>query len=84
MFIKYKDNAIDMVKMLHKEYGDIVNMSGLAIGPKGFFLFRLDHIKELFINQADYFSRRPTDMWLVNKLFKKKGKRKPTLCLNFW
>ena len=75
MFIKHAEDGVSLMRMLHKQYGDIVKLSGhYSLGPGVFMLFRLDHIKELFITQADYFSKRPTSMWLINELFKKKGK----------
>ncbi len=74
LFVKYGDNGTELMKMLQNEYGDIVNLSGCySIGPTTILLYRLDFIRELFITHGEHFSKRPANMWFINKLFKKKG-----------
>ena len=77
--MKYAEDGPKLLKIL-REYGDIVNVSGNSflgrLRPPAVMVFRLDYIKELFINHGEHFSRRPTSMWFINKLFKKKGEFK--------
>ena len=55
-----------------RTYKDIFAFKQMG-APPVVMITNLDWIKRLFIHNADYFSNRPSDMWLVNQLTKGKG-----------
>ena len=57
-----------------KIYGDIFSVKISLKGPPMVFILDFDIIKEIFLQQADFTSNRPHNMWLVNQLSNKNGK----------
>ena len=58
-------------------YGDIFAVK-LFKGPPMIFVLGFDKMKEIFLQQADFVSNRPDNMWLVNQLSNKNGKYNST------
>ena len=58
-----------------RKCGDIMSFS-LTGHSAAVMIFNYEMMKEVFIQNADYVSNRPINMWLLNQLSKQKGKNR--------
>ena len=63
----------ELVRDWEHTYGDFMSTTGF-VGPPFILIFSFNKLKEIFLHQADFFSNRPDNMWLINQLSNKKGK----------